>query len=134
MARNPAHGSASPASHRAIAYNPGIMRRCLLAVFVLHLLWNMAGVVIVARPHERPGDALHAPLGGSSAHAPVGDTQGLADRTHGLLDDVPDLPDSMLRIAAVRASSPLAGSHAGWSGTARADPLPDALFRPPQRT
>lgn len=102
------------------------MRRCLLAVFVLHLLWNMAGVVIVAQPHERPGDALNAPLAGSLAH-------GLADQTHGLMDERPDLPDSMLRKAAARAGSPLASSHAEWTGTGRAAPWPDALLRPPQR-
>lgn len=109
------------------------MRRCLLAVFVLHLLWNMAGVVIVAQPHERPDDALNAPLAGSLAHDPSDNTKGLADQTHGLMDELPDLPDSMLRKATARTGSPLASSHAEWTGAGRADPLPDALFRPPQR-
>ena len=117
-----------------VAYNLGIMRRWLLAVFMLQLFLNVAGFAL---PGQGQGDMLaNGPV--LSAAVLLSDAQtprpkGLADPTHGLVDELPDLPDTLLRPAAARANKGPAPAHAGWVHAGSPAPLPDTLLRPPQR-
>ncbi len=107
------------------------MRRWLLAVFVLQLFWNMAGFAVVG---QLQAQALADPLSVavSAADAQINDGKGLTDQAHGLLDELPDLPDSLLRRVIIKAVASQAPAHTGWVQIGSPDPLPEALFRPPQ--
>ncbi len=108
------------------------MRRWLLAVFVLQLFWNMAGLAVMGglRAHP-PADPLSVAVSVADALAVEG--KGLADQAHGLLDELPDLPDTLLRRSDPTPLPAPAPVHTGWVHNGSPDPLPRALFRPPQR-
>lgn len=108
------------------------MPRWLLAVFVLQLLWNLAGFPAVEHPHER------AQAGEPAVTAGWADTQSPAARgpgaaANGLLDELPDLPDTLLRRATPKSSAAPTPAHTGWVQAGSPDALLDALFRPPPR-
>jgi hypothetical protein len=106
------------------------MRRWLLVVFVLQLCWNMAGFAVMGLVHEHPpSDDTTVAMSVVDAHA--NDAKGLADQAHGLLDEVPDLPDSLLRWSAPKWAGFPTPRHAARILSGRAPPLPEALFRPP---
>lgn len=103
-----------------------------MAVFVLQLLWNMAGFAVVGSLHERsPSDP--PPVSVSVFDAQANDGKGLADLAHGLLDELPDLPDSLLRWTAHRWGPAPTPPHTTRLSAGRPPPLPVALFRPPPR-
>jgi len=107
------------------------MRRWLLAVFVLQLFWNMAGFAVMGHLHERePADRLSVSVSVADVQATKG--KGLVDQAHGLLDELPDLPDSLLDGAPSEAARNLAPAHIAWVQTGSPAPLPEALLRPPQ--
>lgn len=107
------------------------MRRWLLAVFVLQLFWNMAGFAVVGHLHERePTDRPSVSVSVADVQATHG--KGLIDQAHGLLDELPDLPDSLLYEAPSDATRSLAPAHIAWVQTGAPAPLPEALLRPPQ--
>jgi len=111
------------------------MRRWLLAVFVLQLFLNMAGLSVV-EPWHAPGPdhGQHASVAQTPAGTPVSTkAKGLADQVHGLMDELPDLPDTLLRPAATKALAMSTPAHTGWVHAGADDPLPDTLLRPPQR-
>lgn len=108
------------------------MRRWLLAVFVLQLFWNMAGFAVLGQPHA-PATADPLSVAVSAADAQLHDGKGLTDQAHGLLDELPDLPDTLLRQRAPANLPAPAPVHTGWVQNGSPDPLPRALFRPPQR-
>lgn len=110
------------------------MRRWLLAVFVLQLFWNVAGLAVPGPGHEhlaadRPALSAAALLAPAQTPRP----KGLADPTHALVDELPDLPDTLLRPATTKANKGPAPAHAGWVHAGSPAPLPDTLLRPPQR-
>jgi hypothetical protein len=108
------------------------MRRWLLVVFVLQLFWNMAGFAVVGQLHAQAiADPLSVAV--SAADAQINDGKGLVDKAHGLLDELPDLPDTLLRRVRTKVVAKPAPTHTGWVEVGSPDPLPEALFRPPQR-
>lgn len=112
------------------------MRRWLLAVFMLQLFLNVVGFAVPVQGQGQGdmlanGPAPSAAVLLSDAQAPR--PKGLADPTHGLVDDLPDLPDTLLRPAAARANKGPAPAHAGWVHAGSPAPLPDTLLRPPQQ-
>lgn len=113
-------------------YNFPVTHRVLLLVFLLQLFWNMAGFAVVGQLHAQ---ALADPLSVavSAADAQINDGKGLTDQAHGLLDELPDLPDTLLRRATTKWVAAAAPAHSGWVQMGVPDPLPEALFRPPQR-
>lgn len=108
------------------------MRRWLLAVFVLQLFWNTAGFAVLGQPHA-PAMADPLSVAVSAADAQLHDGKGLADQAHGLLDEVPDLPDTLLRRTSTKTVANPAPAHMGWVQVGASDPWPDTLYRPPQR-
>jgi|GEM_PF-4558801 hypothetical protein len=118
------------------------MPRWLLAVFVLQLLWNMAGFPAMGQPHERAeaseqtSTLASAPASGQALVAAWADPSVQAARgpgaaANGLLDELPDLPDTLLRRAAPRTPAGPTPSHTGWVHNGSPDALLRALFRPP---
>ena len=108
------------------------MRRWLLAVFVLQLLWNMAGFAVVGHGHEREaGERLSVAM--SVADVKATDGKGLVDLAHGLMDELPDLPETLLRRAPPKAIQAAAPGDSPRVSRGLPPPLPDALFRPPPR-
>ena len=108
------------------------MPRWLLAVFVLQLLWNLAGFPAVEHlnPHAQQA-AEPSMTAGSDTQSPVARGPGTA--ANGLLDELPDLPDTLLRRAPPKSSAAPAPAHTGWVQTGSPDALLEALFRPPAR-
>lgn len=108
------------------------MRRSLLAVFVLQLFWNMAGFALVGHRYERavtdrPSVAV------SVADVQSIDGKGLVDQAHGLLDELPDLPDSLVCGSPCNAASGPTPTHMARVVKGAPAPSPEALLRPPQR-
>lgn len=107
------------------------MHRWLLVVFVLQLFWNMAGFAVVGTLHERaPPDRSLVAVSVADAQASEG--KGLVDRAHGLLDELPDLPDTLLRRVASKAVAAAFPAHAGWVQIGSPAPPSEMLFRPPR--
>jgi hypothetical protein len=111
----------------AIAYNLGIMRRWLLAVFVLQLFWNMAGFAVVGHPHVAAPEGRNG-VSVSAMDVFSTDGKGLVDRAHGLMDELPDLPDSLLRKVSTKAVTAAAPVHPRWVRSASPPPLPETLL------
>lgn len=108
------------------------MRRWLLAVFVFQLFWSMAGFAIVGHAHERePGGRPSVAV--SLADVKATDGKGLVDLAHGLMDELPDLPDSLLRRSPPRALALKASADGRPLPHGLPPPLPVALYRPPPR-
>jgi len=107
------------------------MRRWLLAVFVLQLFWNIAGFAVMGHLHERqPADRPSVSV--SVADVQSIDGKGLIDQAHGLLDELPDLPDSLLDRTPSEATRSLAPAYIAWVQRASPGPYSEALLRPPQ--
>jgi hypothetical protein len=122
-----------PLTHQGIgAYNLSVMRQWLLAVFVLQMFWNMAGFAVLGQLHASAvADPLSVAV--SVVDAQRHDGKGLTDQAHGLLDELPDLPDTLLRQAPIKTVAGLAPAYMGWVEVGTTDPWPETLFRPPQR-
>jgi hypothetical protein len=106
------------------------MRSWLLAVFVLQLLWNMAGVALVGHSHERLGDkGVYTSV--SLADVKLTEGKGLVDSAHGLMDEVPELPDTLLRRSPLKAGLAPAQGHRSPLGDGLPAPWLDGVFRPP---
>lgn len=108
------------------------MPRWLLAVFVLQLLWNMAGFPVMEHPYGRVQAEGVTVASGSSEHQPT-PARGPGAAANGLLDELPDLPDSLLRRVAPKPSTAPTPAHAGWVQSGALDALLEALYRPPPR-
>jgi hypothetical protein len=106
------------------------MPRWLLAVFVLQLLWNMAGFPAVKIPHE-PALAEWTLVTTASTNQHQQDNRGPSTAANGLLDELPDLPDTLLRWSAPKSAPMPAPAHTGWVQIGSPDALLEALFRPP---
>lgn len=115
---------------RCPTYNGRIMRCWLLALFVLQLVWNTAGVAVVGLgvEHERPA---HLTVAASAVDAHATEGKGLIDQAHGLLDELPDLPDSLHRgLQTLPMASPLHTLPLAMHRS-KVSHWPFLLFRPP---
>jgi hypothetical protein len=106
------------------------MPRWLLAVFVLQLLWNMAGFPAVEIPHK-PTQAEWSSVSTASTDRQPQDNRGPSTAANGLLDELPDLPDSLLRWSTPKTAAMPAPAHSGWVQGGSPDALLEALLRPP---
>lgn len=108
------------------------MRRSLLVVFVLQLFWNMAGFAVVGHGYERTWtDRPSVSVSVADVQAIAG--KGLVDQAHGLLDELPDLPDSLVCWRQPNTMPDPTPAHMACVGKGSPTPSPEALLRPPQR-
>lgn len=110
------------------------MRRCLIAIFALHFFLSVSAFAFGDWAHERvvgSADAVSsAMLQATEAPAP-----GAADASasHALVDELPDLPDSLPRTRAVQKPPVDGGPFVGYRQHAAPPPSLEGLLRPPQR-
>ncbi len=104
------------------------MRSWLLAVFVLQLLWNVAGIALVGQAHAHAEGAYTVV---SLADVQANEGKGLTDGAHGLADEVPDLSDTLLRRAPGACANLPHPAHRGQPSIGQLPPWLEGVFRPP---
>jgi hypothetical protein len=110
------------------------MRRWLIALFAVHFLMGVIGFAI-------PDHIVDMPVAGlaTAAEAKVGtdstapSQKGLADLAHALADELPDLPDTLQRPAALALAHVLTPLQPQWHTSGLPTPLLEQPFRPPRR-
>lgn len=111
------------------AYNPEPMRRGLIAIFCLQLIWNMAAYSVMG--YDSASSAVPTvSLSVADVHATPG--KGLIDKAHGLADELPDLPDSAAPRSTPRLIHPLEPLHPLVVPAGLPLPMLDGLLRPPR--
>jgi hypothetical protein len=109
------------------------MRRCLIAIFALHFFLSVSAFALGDWAYEvAPGGS---PVALSQAvQAPEAPASGATDASasHALVDELPDLPDSLPRSRAVQKPPVDGGPFIGYRQRAAPPPSLDGLLRPPQ--
>jgi hypothetical protein len=99
-----------------------MLRRMFIALFALHFLLSLGGFT------------LHMPSPALTESALTADADGLnSSIQHGLTDDMPDMPDGLVRFVSAIKVSLAPQPVTPWVFRTRDDPLPSGLDRPPQR-
>ncbi|WP_300649551.1 hypothetical protein [Hydrogenophaga sp.] len=113
------------------------MRRCLIAIFALHFFLSVSAFALGG---AHSAAALQAPVlsalqsaPGDAESAPQGKALGEAAVNHALVDQVPDLPDSLPKTVLVQRPPVDGGSSIGYRQRAAVPPSLDGLLRPPQQ-
>jgi len=98
-------------------------------VFAFQLLWNMAGFTVVG--FESTDTATQSvAISAADAHATLG--KGLVDQAHGLIDDLPDLPDGAAQRSTPKPAHSFAPLRPWFVLAGLPPPTLDGLLRPPQ--
>lgn len=105
------------------------MRRWLIALFAAHFLWGVIGFALPTLPADTPAVAAAASPPGAAAPS----TKGLADLEHALADELPDLPDTLQRRAALALAHVMTPVQPPWRAGTLPAPALDGPFRPPRR-
>ena len=114
------------------------MRRCLIAIFALHFFLSVSAFAFGGAQSASATQA-HAVSVLQSAPAGLEDTaqqgKALAESAvnHALVDQVPDLPDSLPRIVMAQRPPVDVGPTIGYRQRAVLPPSLDGLLRPPQQ-
>jgi hypothetical protein len=114
------------------------MRRCLIAIFALHFFLSVS---VFAFGDVQGSPLAQAHIGATAvvstgADAPSGIDTGKAGSSagHALVDELPDLPDSLPR-GRVAQRPPLEGGVSiGYRQRTALPPSLDGLLRPPQKS
>lgn len=114
------------------------MRRCLIAIFALHFFLSVSAFAFGDMPRA-PGAPAHAATA-SQAATPAERSAALQEPgqdessvNHALVDELPDLPDSLPRPTAVQRPPVDAARIIGYRQRAVLPPSLDGLLRPPQQ-
>lgn len=113
------------------------MRRSLIAIFALHFFLSVSAFAFGDMQGAQFAQAHAAALSAASAapDAQPGLDKGKADSStrHALVDEVPDLPDSLPRVAAAQRPPRDGGPTIGYRQRAVLPPALDGLLRPPRQ-
>ncbi|MDM7941639.1 MAG: hypothetical protein QUV35_03325 [Hydrogenophaga sp.] len=114
------------------------MRRCLIAIFALHFFLSVSAFAFgslhgAPAGQARAGAVLHAEA--AVVVSVVSEDQVGADTAapHALVDELPELPDSLPRIASAQRPPVETGPTIGYRQRAALPPSLDGLLRPPQQ-
>lgn len=106
------------------------MHRWLIAIFALHFFLSVSafslGDAVSPAPVVVAGTMVEP---GSTASA---DTASPMRSAHGLMDEIPDLPDTLPRSVAVHRQPVEPGRTIAYLEVRRPVVSPDTLLRPPQ--
>ena len=113
------------------------MHRWLIAIFALHFVLNVSAFSL-GEASMRTTD--QSTWNAASASAPAAETcrvsrAATSDQTpstHGLLDELPDLPDTLTRSVSVLRQPVEPGHNIRYLAVHHALPSLDALLRPPR--
>lgn len=114
------------------------MRRCLIAIFALHFVLSVSAFAFGSMHGaqvEQAGAAAVLPAEAAMAASVLLADQGGADASvqHALVDELPELPDSLPRIASAQRAPVDAGPAIAYRQRAAFPPSLDGLLRPPQQ-
>ncbi|MDR7150900.1 hypothetical protein J2W49_002863 [Hydrogenophaga palleronii] len=115
------------------------MHRWLIAFFALHFVLNVSAFSLGEAAPQATAQATWiaasssalAPEFCSGAHA---STSAPLPFTHGLMDDLPDLPDTLPRLVSVLRQPVEPGRAIQYLAAHRAPPSLDTPLRPPRAT
>ena len=110
------------------------MHRWFIAIFALHFLVSVSAFSLgSAAPSATTAAALSAPLTADTAEF-SGAATALPEQgsPHTLLDELPDLPDSLARSAPSHRPTFSPASEWPWKAELPPARLPDTLLRPPR--
>ncbi|MDP2017357.1 hypothetical protein [Hydrogenophaga sp.] len=114
------------------------MVRCFIAIFALHFFLSVsafafgdAAVTQVVQAHAAA--ASQAAPAGPQATAQQDPGKAESSVSHALVDEVPDLPDSLPRIATAQRPPVDGGPSIGYRQRTALAPSLDGLLRPPQQ-
>ena len=113
------------------------MRRCLIAIFALHFFLSVSvfafGDLQGSPPAQAHTGASAVVSAGADATSGIDTGKAGSSASHALVDELPDLPDSLPR-AFVAQRPPLDGGLSiGYQQRAALPPSLDGLLRPPQK-
>ena len=114
------------------------MHRWFIAIFALHFFVSVSAFSLGSTaPSATPAAALSAPLAAPLATDPA-ELSGAATALpepgslHTLLDELPDLPDSLARLAPSHRPTISPASERPWKAHLPPARTPDTLLRPPR--
>lgn len=109
------------------------MRRCFIAIFALHFLLSVSAFAFGDRAQDAVSGVSAATLL-PVAQASDAPASGAVDASthHALVDELPDLPDSLPRTRAVQKPPVDGAPFIGYRHRAAPPPSLDGLLRPPQ--
>ncbi|MDO8889810.1 MAG: hypothetical protein U1E02_04650 [Hydrogenophaga sp.] len=113
------------------------MRRCLIAIFALHFFLSVS-VFAFGDLHGSPSSLAHigptaVVSAGPDATPGIDTGKAGSSASHALVDDLPDLPDSLPRVFVAQRPPLDGGLSIGYRQRAALPPSLDGLLRPPQK-
>jgi len=113
------------------------MRRCLIAIFALHFFLSVSAFAfgdLQGSPVEKAhiGAALVVSTGADAASG-IDTDLAESSASHALVDELPDLPDSLPRSLAAQRPPLDRSLSIGYRQRAAFPPSLDGLLRPPQK-
>jgi hypothetical protein len=106
------------------------MHRWLIAIFALHFFLGVSAFSLGAA--VLPAPAMVAATALQEAPAPTDDAAAPLVSPHGLMDELPDLPDTLPRTVAVHRQPVEPGRAIAYLEVRRPAVSPDLPLRPPQ--
>lgn len=109
------------------------MRRCLIAIFALHFFLSVSAFAFGDGP-SKVATGVAAAAQSTAEQTSEAPGLGLADASanHALVDELPDLPDSLPRSRVVQKPPVDGGPFIGYRQRAAPPPSLEGLLRPPQ--
>lgn len=114
------------------------MRRCFIAIFALHFFLSVSAFAFgdlqgaqLVQAHAAGVAQTEMTTAQTGANQDPGTSASSA--SHALVDEVPDLPDSLPRIFAAQRPPVDGGSTIAFRQRAAVTPSLDGLLRPPQQ-
>lgn len=138
-AKGKPQSSRRPAMHgprRCLGYTATTMHRWLIAIFALHFVLNVSAFSLGEVPRATEQARWIAASSSAPAAESCGDartsTSASLQFTHGLMDDLPDLPDTLPRLVSVLRQPVEPGRAIQYLAVHRVPPSLDTPLRPPR--